>query len=90
MSKDKNKQQQRYLALLDKAARKNGKIPLNCEGGLPMNDRDLQKALSEHLFTIERHTYSGSLSSRNLLRRTYAIITKKGQDLLNQHKEKIS
>lgn len=75
----KPKSSDRQLSLL-----KLGSIYCHCQGGMAMDDPDLQKLIKKGLMKFERHRYSTGWGGNYALNRTVAVRTLKGDQHLAQ------
>jgi hypothetical protein len=83
MSKDKNRSNDRMLALMKRATHGYG-IGLHCVGGMPLKNRDIQRGLRLGFFKLERRITGWGFNNVPA-RRTCAMLTDKGREELAKH-----
>lgn len=76
IGKTKSSERQRWML-------ERGSIACHCIGGIAMKDPDLKKLVRKGLMKFTRVTYSSGWGGNYALRRTVAVITPKGQAVLN-------
>lgn len=87
MSKDKHRSRERRLEFLRLAnSRPDGRLYLNCHGGLPYDNPDIQRLIKEGLFKLDRTpSFPGIIYGCGTPnRKTYVEITEEGKKVLEK------